>query len=60
MNLITAGTIEFRPTNTQNFRDIISLKVTPNQGDYIDSNLYSIAYFKICLTLATYGIYTKE
>ncbi|MCO4783526.1 MAG: GNAT family N-acetyltransferase [Candidatus Cloacimonetes bacterium] len=52
--------ITFKPTDKDNFDDIISLKVAPDQDDYIDSNLYSIAYSKVHPSLATYGIYAND
>ncbi|MCJ8344650.1 GNAT family N-acetyltransferase [bacterium] len=52
--------IQFRATDKKNFHQIIKLRVSSEQIDYIDSNLYSIAYSKVCPSLATYGIYAQE
>lgn len=57
---MSLNTIEFQEVNRENFNSIISLRVSSDQVDYIDSNLYSIAYSKVCPSLATYGIYCND
>ena len=54
------SSIEFRPVTQDNFHKIIKLRVAPDQDDYVDSNLYSIAYSKVCPTLESFGIYNDD
>jgi diamine N-acetyltransferase len=51
-------TVSLRPITTENWRDVVRLKTTEVQKDYVASNVYSIAQSKIepeCVPLAIYA-----
>src|SRR4051812_18357178 len=52
--------ITFRPVTWQNFSAVVGLTVTPEQVDFVSSNLYSIAEAYLEPTWTPLAIYARD